>query len=253
MVVAQRTKELSIANETLSALNKELQCSNQNLEEFAHTASHDLKEPVRKIHFFTTQLKGQLTAQLDETQARAINRIENATERMGNLIDDLLLYSHVSQRSQETETVDLNKKVLEDLELDVEEKKAVLTIEKLPVVQGCRRQLQQLFKNLISNASKYSKADTTPQIHISAGDVKEQEKRYHLIQIKDNGIGFEQEYGEKIFQMFTRLYEKAEYSGTGVGLSIVKKVVENHNGFIKQKVLLEKDRCLKFIYPFKIN
>jgi PAS domain S-box-containing protein len=251
-VVAQRTKELSVANESLLSLNKELQRSNQNLEEFAHAASHDLKEPVRKIHFYTNQLKGELNGQLDERQARAFNRIENASERMGNLIDDLLLYSHVSQRPHDTETIDLNKKVqraLEDLELDVEEKKAIINVGKLPVVQGYRRQLQQLFQNLISNALKYSKAGTAPQIHISASEVLEHGRQYHLIEIKDNGIGFEQEYGEKIFQMFTRLHGKAEYSGTGVGLSIVKKVVENHHGFIEVESAVGEGSVFKIYLP----
>jgi light-regulated signal transduction histidine kinase (bacteriophytochrome) len=155
---------------------------------------------------------------------------------MGNLIDDLLLYSHVSQRPPEMEKVDLNEKVqrvLEDLELDVQEKEAIISVGKLPVVQGYRRQLQQLFQNLISNALKYSKKDVAPRIVITAKEVVEKGKSYHLVTVEDNGIGFEQEYADKIFQMFTRLHGKGEYSGTGVGLSIVKKVVENHNGFIR--------------------
>lgn len=251
-LVKERTKELAEANQTLQQINKELQRSNQNLEEFAHAASHDLKEPVRKIHFFTNQLKDQLNAQLQESQARAFDRIENATERMGNLIDDLLLYSHVSQRPHETEPVDLNKKVqkvLEDLELDVEEKKAMINIGKLPVIKGYRRQLQQLFQNLISNALKYSKADIAPHIHISASEVSENGRRYHLIAIKDNGIGFAQEHEEKIFQMFTRLHGRAEYSGTGVGLSIVKKVVENHNGLINVESKPGEGATFKVLIP----
>jgi PAS domain S-box-containing protein len=215
---------------------EELRRSNRNLEEFAHAASHDLKEPVRKIHFFTTQLKEQLRTHLKEGELRLFGRIENATERMGNLIDDLLLYSHVSQRPPEMEKVDLNEKVqrvLEDLELDVQEKEAIISVGKLPVVQGYRRQLQQLFQNLISNALKYSKKDVAPCIVITAKEVVEKGKSYHLVTVEDNGIGFEQEYADKIFQMFTRLHGKGEYSGTGVGLSIVKKVVENHNGFIR--------------------
>lgn len=234
--VEARTKELAEANDALKVMNKELQRSNQNLEEFAHAASHDLKEPVRKIHFFTQQLKDQLSPHLKEAEIRAFNRIENASERMGNLIDDLLLYSHVSQRPHEMEKVDLNAKiqrVLEDLELDIGDKGAVIHIETLPIVMGYRRQLQQLFQNLISNALKYSKADVAPQVIISSNIVKENGNSFHLISVKDNGIGFEPEYADKIFQMFTRLHGKAEYSGTGVGLSIVKKVVENHNGFIR--------------------
>jgi light-regulated signal transduction histidine kinase (bacteriophytochrome) len=233
--VRERTKELAAANEMLHNINKELKRSNQNLEEFAHAASHDLKEPVRKIHFYTNQLKEQLNNQLKEDQIRAFSRIENATERMGNLIDDLLLYSHVSQRPIDMESVDLNQKVanvLEDLELDIKEKGAKIKVERLPVVKGYRRQLQQLLQNLISNAIKYSKKDQPPQIKIMATVVKEKERDYHQISITDNGIGFDPEYSDRISQMFSRLHGKAEYSGTGVGLSIVKKVVENHDGLI---------------------
>jgi hypothetical protein len=230
-VVAERTRELANAN-------KELQRSNQNLEEFAHAASHDLKEPIRKINFFTSQLKVQLRELLKETELRSFNRIENATERMGQLIDDLLLYSHVSQRPHELDTIDLKQKVqrvLEDLELSIEEKKGTINIGDLPTVKGFRRQMQQLFQNLISNALKYSKADTPPIIHIYWNEVTKNGQAYNQINVSDNGIGFEQEYADKIFFMFQRLHGKAEYSGTGIGLSIVKKVVENHQGFINVK------------------
>jgi PAS domain S-box-containing protein len=235
-VVDQRTRELGEANEALQRSNRELQRSNQNLEEFAHAASHDLKEPIRKIHFFTQQLKDQLASHLQDSEQRAFTRITNATQRMGNLIDDLLLYSHVSQRPHETEKIDLNEKVqrvLEDLELDIAEKKAIVHVGKLPQVQGYRRQLQQLFQNLISNSIKYSKADVPPRIEITTDQRDYNGKRYHVIKVADNGIGFDQQYEDKIFQMFSRLHGKSEYSGTGVGLSIVKKVVENHHGFIR--------------------
>ncbi|MBE7171697.1 MAG: PAS domain-containing protein [Williamsia sp.] len=234
-VVAQRTKELAQANETLQRTNTELQRSNQNLEEFAHAASHDLKEPIRKIHFFTNQLKHQLSEQLKEGELTSFERIENATERMATLIDDLLLYSHVSQRPHEAKAVDLNekiKRVLEDLELDILERRATIQVGKLPVVNGYGRQLQQLFQNLLSNALKYSKPDVLPQIAITAEKVEREGRQFHLIKVQDNGIGFDQKYEEKIFKMFARLHGKSEYGGTGVGLSIVKKVVENHHGFI---------------------
>lgn len=147
--VEERTKELAEANEALQAINKELQRSNANLEEFAHAASHDLKEPVRKIHFFTHQLKQQLSAQVTEAELRSFSRIENASQRMNNLIDDLLLYSHVSQRPHEKEAIDLTKKVqtvLEELELDMSERNAVVRFERLPVVKG--------YKDNCSNCSK---------------------------------------------------------------------------------------------------
>ncbi|RYG22472.1 MAG: GHKL domain-containing protein [Chitinophagaceae bacterium] len=120
-------------------------------------------------------------------------------------------------------------------ELDIAEKKAVIHVGKLPAVQGYRRQLQQLFQNLLSNALKYSKVEESPKIDITASVFTESGTTYHVILVKDNGIGFEQQYADKIFQMFSRLHGKAEYSGTGVGLSIVKKVVENHHGFIRVK------------------
>ena len=235
-LVEERTKQLAQVNESLLQANKELQRSNANLEEFTYAASHDLKEPIRKITIFNNQLRAQLTDRLAENENRLFGRIQNATERMGNLIDDLLLYSHVTQRPQETESIDLNQRiqrVLEDLELDIEEKGAIIQVAKLPMVKGYRRQLQQLFQNLISNALKYSKTDEAPHIAINATAVTESGKPYHVVTIKDNGIGFEEQYADKIFQLFNRLHGKAEYSGTGVGLSIVKKVVENHNGFIR--------------------
>ncbi|MDQ3278418.1 MAG: PAS domain-containing protein [Bacteroidota bacterium] len=251
-LVAQRTKELAAANDNLSTLNKELQRSNANLEEFAHAASHDLKEPIRKIHFFTHQLREKLSAHLKESEVRSFSRIENATQRMGNLIDDLLLYSHVSHRPLETERVDLGEtvqRVLEDLELDIEEKKAVVKMGKLPFVNGYKRQLQQLFQNLISNAIKYSKVDVPPTIDIRAEEVEKTATRYYRISVKDNGIGFDPVYADKIFQMFARLHGRAEYSGTGVGLSIVKKVVENHNGLIAVESEVNEGSVFKIYLP----
>ncbi len=216
----------------------ELKRSNENLEEFAHAASHDLKEPIRKIQFFTTQLKDQFSIQLNEDQQRCFERIENATQRMSNLIDDLLMYSHVSQRPVQMEEIDLGMKlkgVIDDLELDIKDKNAVIKINDLPVVKGHRRQLQQLIQNLLSNAIKYSKPGIPPVIEIESSIAEENNRQYHLISFRDNGIGFDEEYSERIFQMFVRLHGKKEYSGTGIGLSIARKVVENHNGMIRAK------------------
>ncbi len=250
--VKKRTKQLAEANESLNNTIRELNRSNTNLEEFAHAASHDLKEPIRKIHFFTQHLKTQLNPLLQETHLSSFARIEKATERMVNLIDDLLLYSHVSERPLEMESIDLNQKiqnVLDDLELDIQEKKASINIGNLPVIKGYRRQLQQLFQNLISNALKYSKADVAPLIDISATIISNNGQHYHLIMVKDNGIGFEQIYADKIFQMFTRLHGRTEYSGTGVGLSIVKKVVENHNGFISAESIPGQGTTFNVHFP----
>ena len=251
-VVTQRTGELAAANQSLLEMNKELQRSNRNLEEFAHAASHDLKEPVRKIHFFTDQLKNQLSAHLDEAELHSFSRIEKATQRMGHLIDDLLLYSHVSQRPHQMEKVDLNRllhHVMEDLDLDIEEKRAHFQVDHMPVINGFRRQLQQLFQNLLSNALKYSRENVPPCIHITAEEKTQNNRQYAVISVKDNGIGFAQEHEEKIFQMFSRLHGKTEYSGTGVGLSIAKKVVENHNGVITAEGTIGKGATFTVVLP----
>ena len=215
---------------------KELERSNQHLEEFANAASHDLKEPIRKIHLYITMLKQQLGVKLNANELKTFDKIERATERMRLLVDDLLAYSYVSQIPHEKVQIDLHdelKHVIDDLEHEIEMHKAKVSIETLPVVFGYKRQLMQMFQNLISNALKYSRKDLLPQITISGESVERDGKKYHLIKVKDNGIGFDNQYAEKIFQMFTRLHGKNEYSGTGIGLSIVKKVVENHNGMVK--------------------
>lgn len=230
----------------LESMVNELRRSNASLEEFAYAASHDLKEPIRKINVFIERLKASMQAGLSTEQQQLIGRIERSTERMRMLVDDLLTYSYVSLTEHEKEWVDLNeklKRVLHDLELAIEEKKAVIEVGTLPKICGYRRQLQQLFLNLLSNALKYSKPDEVPHISIQAQTVpgiryadrlapELQSRNYHLLQVADNGIGFEQQYAERIFGMFQRLHGKVEYSGTGIGLSIVKKVVENHRGQI---------------------
>lgn len=242
---------------------EELKRSNANLEHFAYAASHDLKEPVRKINIFSNRLKTELDESLTEDQRRIFGRMNNATHRMGVLIDDLLDYSHASKGVINVETIDLNKKVqlvLEDLDLQIQEKKAQITVDPLPVIEGSRRQIQQLFQNLIGNALKYSKAGEIPVIHITSKTLKgrdavakltgeEGSQLYYLIEIKDNGIGFEQKYAEDIFNIFTRLHGAAEYSGSGIGLSIAKKVIENHKGYIWAESEPGEGTTFSFIIP----
>lgn len=235
--VEERTQELD-------TINKELKRSNQNLEDFAYAASHDMKEPIRKIHFFADRLKERLKGKLEAEDQRYFERLEAGAKRMTSLIDDLLVYSHVNRGVSSVETVDLNQMLFfatDDLELHIEEKGGRIEAETLPIIKGRPRQLQQLFENLLGNALKYSKADETPVIKISSRLVKgkevplafiEKEKQYHLIKVQDNGIGFAQEDAERIFNVFTRLHGNSEYRGTGVGLSIAQKVVQNHGGYI---------------------
>jgi PAS domain S-box-containing protein len=240
--VAERT--LALENN-----NRELERSNANLQEFAYAASHDLKEPIRKILFFADRLKHEHAGVLNTEGLRTLERLEVATDRMRTLVDDLLEYSQVSRGADLFEQVNLNKKldlVVTDLEMAIQEKGAIINVGLLPTIKGHKRQLQQLFQNIISNSLKYSVAGKPPVINITAKKIKgtdvEQplseeaaKKDYYLVQITDNGIGFEQKDAERIFNVFTRLHGNAEYKGTGVGLSIVRKVVENHKGFIYAK------------------
>jgi PAS domain S-box-containing protein len=230
----------------LESLVEDLKRSNANLEEFAYAASHDLKEPIRKIHLFSDRLKHELEEKLTETQKHVFERLEHASNRMATLIDDLLSYSQTTRGVPDVETIDLNKKVqlvLEDLEVEVQQKAANIIVGPLPKVEANRRQMQQMFQNLITNALKYSKPGTAPEIQITAQEVIGKEakpdlpaesvnKKYHLLRMRDKGIGFAEEDAERIFNVFTRLHGNAEYKGTGIGLSIVRKVVENHHGFV---------------------
>lgn len=256
-VIVVTTQDITESKESqlqMQQIVKELKRSNENLEEFAHAASHDLKEPIRKIQYFTEQLKSQLGDRLEQNEIRSFSRIENATARMSNLIDDLLLYSYVSQRPHEKQQVDLKliiQQVLEDLELDIEEKRAHIHVEALPQLQGYKRQLQQLFQNLIANALKYSKANLSPEVIVKSSFNEVQGKLYHVIEVSDNGIGFEEKYSEKIFQMFARLHGNEEYSGSGVGLSIVKKVAENHDGFVEVESEPDEGSTFKIFLPVK--
>ena len=173
--VEQRTAELKVANTTLQQLNDDLLRSNANLEEFARAASHDLKEPVRKMQVFASRLKETLSTRLSEEEKDVFGRMEKAAERMALLVDDLLEYAHLGGNTDQAEAIDLNEKlnrILSDLELMVAEKGAKVEIGRLPVVRGKRRQLQQLFQNLLTNALKYSRPGVAPHIKVTASLVK---------------------------------------------------------------------------------
>jgi PAS domain S-box-containing protein len=243
---------------------EELKRSNTNLEQFAYAASHDLKEPIRKIHTFSDRLKAALQDRLGETELRYFDRMETAAKRMNALIDDLITYSHVSQQSTVFEEVNLNQVidvVLEDLDLEIAEKAATITVDPLFTIQGHHRQLQQAFQNIISNALKYIKPQVTPKIEITGKIVNGAEvpiqgivsdNKYCLISVADNGIGFEQSDVEKIFNVFTRLHSNSQYTGTGIGLSIVRKVIESHNGVIIAESEPGEGATFKIYFPLPV-
>ncbi|AOZ98372.1 hypothetical protein BIW12_02330 [Flavobacterium commune] len=227
--------------------NKELVQNNKELTEFNHVASHDLQEPLRKIQTFISRIEDREKEQLSETAKGYFEKIQEASNRMRILIDDLLQYSRTNRSEKRFEEVDLNQVVsnaLSELSENIAEKKAVIHFEKLHSIQGIQFQLEQLFINIISNSLKYSKTDEAVIMDINSKKVKafkvpklkdDSKKEYLKITFKDNGLGFEQEYAEKIFLLFNRLHGKKEYPGTGVGLAICKKIVENHKGYIFAK------------------
>jgi PAS domain S-box-containing protein len=225
---------------------RELKQVNEQLKQFTYAASHDLQEPLRKISFFLDRLIGNLGPEIKEENKKITDRLQHTAGRMRNLIDDLLAYSNTSFGAKgftDIALTDLVKETLDDMEATVIEKNAVVKLKQLPTLKGDHRQLRQLFQNLISNALKYHKKNEAPLVQLSSKLVVGRDtdapipeeirnEKFYLIEVKDNGIGFDPDDADRIFRLFQRLHGKAEYEGTGVGLAIVQKVVENHNGFV---------------------
>jgi len=250
------------ANEQLESVNAELLKSNRDLEQFAYVASHDLQEPLRKIQTFT-QLMGK---NLDNEQKvlQYHEKINQAAVRMQQLIQDVLNFSRISNSDEAFIQTDLNR-IIETLKIDFElllkEKSAVINHPVLPVIRGIPLQLSQLFSNLISNSLKYTV--NKPVINISVTYPSREELlqhpklnesyRYVKIEFKDNGIGFESQFNEKIFKIFQRLHGKQTYSGTGIGLALCKKIVENHQGVIYAVSEPEKGSVFTVFLPENIS
>lgn len=229
----------------------QLEQSNKNLQDFGHAVSHDLKEPLRKIQIFVNQYIEKST-ELSDDDLQPLVKIQRAAERMSSLIDDLMAFSQLNNESQTKESVDLSQclqRVLEDLELDIQQKKAIIKQDKLPTVNGYSRQLQQMIQNLLTNALKYCKDQVPPEIEVRSAVTEENGKRYNIIEVKDNGIGFDQKFADQIFKMFSRLHDKRTYHGNGIGLSIVKRVVENHNGIVRAESTPGVGATFKILLP----
>jgi PAS domain S-box-containing protein len=255
-IVQERTLELE-------QVNNNLKKSNAELAQFAYITSHDLQEPVRKISIFTNMLENTLGT-LDERPTGYIKKIKNSAERMSNLIKDVLVYSQVSKEHQNFTRVDLNKVVAEtltDYELVIEQRGATVNFNGLPVVDAIPLQMSQLFGNLMSNSLKYTLPEVNPFISIRTGRLTleefseyvnlDTEKEYYKIEFTDNGIGFEPEYADKIFNIFQRLHTKSEYSGTGIGLAMCKKIMENHHGDIKAEPREGGGATFKIVLPVR--
>lgn len=223
-----------------------LESANRDLDRFAFMASHDLQEPLRKIRVFSDRLYHKYKELLDDDGRGNLNRIQQAAERMQALITDILTFSKISAEKITFTNCDLKtliKDVLTDVDEEVKEKKATIEVDDLYTIQANPVLIRPLFFNLIHNALKYSKKDVTPVIRIRSelstvgnGQGGAQAlSQYCRIYIEDNGIGFDQKYAEEIFGMFKRLHRHADFEGTGIGLALCKKIVEQHKGYISAR------------------
>jgi PAS domain S-box-containing protein len=239
--VEERTHELHRANYALAQ-------SNESLSKFAHIASHDLKEPTRKIRTFADRLRTE--HHLSDVGRDYLERIVTSATRMAALIDGVLGYSTNSGHTPATDAVDLNAvvhTVLEDLELIIEQKKATIHLVKLPTIEGNRFLLHQLFYNLLNNALKFSKPGITPIVSITCDPPSP--AGMHRITITDNGIGFEQHDAQVVFDTFVRLHSREKYEGTGLGLALCRKIMQQHGGTIEAHGQPAKGAAFTLFFP----
>jgi PAS domain S-box-containing protein len=220
-----------LVEKSLQQTADELARSNRDLEQFAYVASHDLQEPLRMVAGYLQLLEERYKGQLDEKADKFIDYAVDGSERMSSMIRDLLAYSRVNARQENLDEVDANAAfsvALQNLGASVKESSAVVTRDELPTIRGDSMQLAMVFQNLIGNAIKFRIADRDPKIHVSA----KKESNHWIFEVKDNGIGFEQQYEDKIYMIFQRLHGHGHYPGTGIGLAICKRIIERHGGKI---------------------
>ena len=227
-------EERSVLLEDLKELNHWLEQSNQELQDFAYVASHDLQEPLRKISAFAGLIQDSLKGKLDEDQKENLEFMVDGAQRMQMMVDALLSYSRVAIKTQLHEPVDLNELIQElrnfELASQLDETKGAVHVpEPLPPVHGDPPQIRQLLQNLIGNGLKFHREGVPPEIIIRALEV---EKNMLRVEVQDNGIGIGEEYQEQVFNMFKRLHSTASYEGTGIGLAVCKKIIERHGGDI---------------------
>ena len=258
----QNEKELIKKADQITEKNKELQAMNKELEAFTYVSSHDLQEPLRKIQMFAARIMEREFPNLSENGKEMFRRMQESSHRMQILIQDLLSFSRTNTAERKFEIVNLQE-IIDEVKLEfkeaIEEKKAIIEVSDICEANVIHFQFHQLMYNLISNALKFSRPGVPPHIRIvnKVGTGREldnskliPDKKYCHITITDNGIGFEKEFNEKIFEVFQKLHGKDEYAGTGIGLAIVKKIVENHQGIITAESELGKGSRFDIYVPF---
>lgn len=237
--LARRNEQQQRTQLLLNEANARLMRSNRDLEEFAVIASHDLQEPLRKVHGFIDIIVRRHSGSLSDESRLYIGKVQGATARMQRLIDDLLTLSRVNTRASPFVQINLNdvaRDVMQDLDSRIREAGAAITIDPLPTIVADRTQMHQLFQNLVSNAIKFRRPDVEPIVHITSEETVIDRNGLLVpgvrITVGDNGIGFDERYLDRIFKIFQRLHGREEYDGTGIGLSICQRIVTRHNGSI---------------------
>ncbi|GJL79373.1 MAG: hypothetical protein NPINA01_23620 [Nitrospinaceae bacterium] len=251
LTLENQTQQLKIEIEERTKIEEELKRSNQDLDDFASIASHDLKEPLRKVIMFGNRLQEHLGAETNETALEFLQRTRDAASRMQILIDELLQYSRVGTKAKQFQKMCLDtivREVLSDLESQVTRSNAKIVLENLPMVEADGVQMRQLFQNLISNALKFHKKGVAPEILVR-GCMKGSNTCEILV--KDNGIGFKEKYVDRIFKPFERLHGRSKYEGTGIGLAICKKIVKRHGGSIRGESRLGEGSSFYITLPLK--
>jgi len=247
-ILKKEIEQRGRAEDNLKFYSEELERSNQELNDFSTIASHDLQEPLRKIITFGDLLSSKIP-DIDEKGKKYLDRMQNAAQRMKHFIDDLLEYSKIGSKTKSFEKTDLNKifaEALENLEILISNTQTKISCNKLPSIEIDSFQFLQLFQNLIANAIKYKKSQVLPVIHVNAHLI---ENGFWEISIKDNGIGFEIKYLDRIFKPFERLHGKGEYEGSGMGLTICQKIVQRHGGSISATSIHGEGATFKITIP----
>jgi light-regulated signal transduction histidine kinase (bacteriophytochrome) len=251
----------------IQKFTQELKRSNEDLEQFAFVASHDLQEPLRKIRSFGDRILSKYSAAIDSTGQDYISRMQSAAGRMQILIEDLLAFSRVTRSLDLPTTIKLNlivEEVMDDISDQIIRENAVIKFSELPSIIGIRGQIKRLFQNIISNGIKFRNPEVSPIISIIGKKISAEEaileftinpefQTYVIIEVSDNGIGFDEKYAEQIFNIFQRLHGRMEFEGTGIGLAICRKIINNNKGAIKAQSTIGVGSKFIMILPAVTN
>lgn len=259
-LLEKNVDQMKSLNTELLEKNRQLEITNEELDSFNYISSHDLQEPARKIRTFISMIEEAGYDNLSEKNKHNFQRIQAAAIRIQELLQDLLTYSQLNKKNIDFAEIDLNhvlKKVRENLSGYISKTNAVIRNNQLPTINGIAFQMEQLFAHLIANSLKYKQPEVVPELQINYSIINSKEmnmeqltkEHYHKISFIDNGVGFDQDQSHKIFELFTQLHNGTRYGGTGVGLTICKKIVQNHNGFIKAKSKINEGAVFEIYLP----